>query len=168
MKFSALSKAFNDDAIEQGAWLHLVGPDGEPMYLKPHPTDPKKSEHPVRFKVRSTLSTTYEQHLDAVQKRAASQARKLKGERQRQAMLEELKKERPKSFAALVSEVQNIDESQPGKGGSPTYDELFAFASESQNKFWVDQALEHATDPANYGGEAAPAVVEGNADGEAG
>ena len=154
MKFTALTKAFSADAIEEGVWLQLLGPDDEPMFLKPNADDPTLSQFPCRFRVRSVLSKAFDAAQDEQAKMAANRARRLKGAQQRNAVMEELKKERPKNFSVLVTEVENIDTDKPGESGKPSRSELLAFAEDPNNRFWVDQVLDFAADNRNYGGKA--------------
>lgn len=154
MKFTALKKVFDPDLIEEGAWLHLVDENGDPLYLEPN-EDPKLSKFPCRFRVRSTLSKVFDENQDDLSKKAMNRARRLKGQAQHDAMQDELKKESAKNFSVLVSYVENIDDEQPGEGGKATRAELLEFALDPHNAHWVKQALTFAGDNSNYGGKSA-------------
>ena len=160
MEFDALTSAYDDDRIENGAWLHFTGPDGEPLFL-PGKGDTKL---PVRVRVRSMLSTKYDLHMDRLQSGAASRARRLKGEEQRRkALLKEMKENQPKAFAALVAEFENISAAKLG-AVSPPESDLLHFATQPKNKVWVDQVLEFAADNANFGAGAGDDATPGNED----
>lgn len=162
MTFDVLEDAYNENLIEEGAWLHLVGPDGEPMYL-----DGDKTK-PCRARVRSMLSKSYDQHMDSLLEGASNRARKLKGEFARQKMLrDEMKKQQPQSCAALVTAFDNVSRAQPGIITPGTKD-LLHFALKPKNKDWVEQITKYAAENENYGGEASKAVQEGNADADVG
>lgn len=164
LSFDALESAYDNDLIENGAWLHFTGPDGEPLFLTVGEGD-KARKVPVRARVRSMLSQKYDQHMDRLQTGAASRARKLKGEEQRRkALLKEMKENQPKAFAALVAEFENISKSALGTVTPPESD-LLHFALQPKNKVWVDQVLEFAADNANFGAGAADEASPGNADG---
>jgi len=161
LSFDALESAYSDDLIENGAWLHFVGPDGEPLYLTVGEGD-KAKRVPVRARVRSMLSVKYDAHMDRLQTGASSRARKLKGEEQRRKLLlKEMKENQPKAFAALVSELENISRAALGTVSPPESD-LLHFALQPKNKVWVDQVLEFAAENANFGADA-----EGNTPGNA-
>lgn len=146
--FDVLEKAYDDDLVENGSWLHFTGPDGEPMYLDPERTKP------ARARVRSMLSKKYDEHMDRLQAGATTRARKMKGEEQRRKLLlKEMKDNQPKACAALVAEFENVSVEQPGTI-RPSESDLMAFATQPKNKVWVDQILEHAADNANYGADA--------------
>lgn len=156
MTFDVLEDAYNEELIEKGAWLHFVGPDGEPMYL-----DGDKTK-PCRARVRSILSQAYDQHMDRLMEGASNRARKLKGEFARQKMLrEEMKKQQPQSFAALVTAFDNVSRAQPGVIQPDTKD-LLNFAIKPKSKDWVEQVTTYAANNENYGGEASEPVKAGN------
>lgn len=155
MKFSALTKAFNANLIEDGAWLHLTDVNGDPMYLQPNADDPKESKFPCRFRVRSTLSKIFDDSQDDIQKKALNRARRLKGQAQQDAMADEMKKEAAKNFSVLVAELENIDDEKPGEGGKATRAELLEFALDPHNGHWVSQVLNFAKDNSNFGGQSA-------------
>lgn len=166
LSFDALESAYSDDLIENGAWLHFVGPDGEPLFIPTGQKDEKQNpiKVPVRARVRSMLSVKYDQHMDRLQTGASSRARKLKGEEaRRKLLLKEMKENQPKAFAALVSELENISAGALGTVTPPESD-LLHFALQPRNKVWVDQVLEFAADNANFGADA-EGNTPGNADG---
>lgn len=153
--FDALESAFSEDLIENGAWLHFVGPDGEPLSIPTGKLDADKNPItvPVRARVRSMLSVKYDQHMDRLQTGASSRARKLKGEEARRKLLiREMKENQPKAFSALVAEFENISKAALGSVRPPESD-LLHFALQPKNKVWVDQVLEFAADNANFGSE---------------
>lgn len=157
LSFDVLDDAYSADAIENGAWLHFLGPDQEPMYLTIGEGD-KAKKVPVRARVRSMLSVAYDKHMDQLQTGTANKARKLKGdEARRKLLLREMKENQPKAFAALVVELENISRGALGVV-SPPQSDLLHFALITKNKVWVDQVLEFAADNANFGAAA------GNAD----
>jgi hypothetical protein len=137
---------FDDDKINNGVWLHLINPvDDEPMYLG------GRKDRPSKFKVRSTSSKAFDGHLDTVQRRAYDRARQMKGKKGREEMLTQLKKERPESFAALVSGAMNISSSKPDEEFVIPKEDLIAFAKVPKNHWAVDLVLERAADARYYG-----------------
>lgn len=155
MKFDVLEDAYNEDLIENGAWHHFTGPDGEPMYL-----DAEKTK-PCRVRIRSILSPTYEQHMDRLLENASNRARRLKGEQAKQKLLrEEMKKQQPQAFASLVTAFDNVSKAQPGIITPDTKD-LLHFALKPASKDWVEQVTSFAANNENYGGENAKAVEAG-------
>lgn len=144
MKFDVLTSQVAADTIEDGAWLHLVSPAGEELFLD------KEKTKPVRIKVRSTSSKAYEQHEDTVTRRALSENRKAKSETQKQqAVLAQMKRQQPAGFAALVTGMENVSTDQPGLI-TPTDQEKFDFASDPHNRWVVDQVMDFARDAENY------------------
>lgn len=150
-KFAFVDDVVVESKLEDGVWLHLSGPDGEPLYLGADKTKP------VRVKVRSTASRAYEAHQDAVTRKALAENRKAKNDAQRQqAVLNQMKREGPKGFAALVAAFENTSPEALGVW-IPSDDEAVAFASHPKTKFIVDQVNAFAADQSNFG-------HEGNAD----
>ena len=146
MEFDALTDAYNDDRLENGAWMQFTGPDGEPWFLTV-----ADKKYPVRAKVRSMLSEKYDAHMDRMMEGAASRGRRLKGEHARSvALRREMKDNQPKSFAALVAEMENISKAKLGRVTPPESD-LLHFAKLPKCKDWVEQALEFAADKTNFG-----------------
>lgn len=160
ISFDALDSAYDDDKIENGAWMDFIGPDGEPWQIE---VDGKK--YTVGAKVRSVLSTRYDRHLDQSQTGTANKIRKLKSEEQRrQVMMKELKADQPRSFSILVAEMRNISKKQLGAIAVPESD-LLHFANITKNKKWVKQALEFAEDDSNYTPDSADGATSGNVEG---
>lgn len=162
MTFDVLEDAYNEDLIENGAWMQFTGPDGEPMFL-----DPDKKTMPCRAKVRSLLSVAYERHMDSLMEGTANRARRLKGDQAKQKLLrEEMKRQQPQAFASLVTEFDNVSKAQPGSIKPGTKD-LLHFALKPKSKDWVEQVTTFAANNENYGGEASKPVQEGNGDADA-
>ena len=160
ISFDALESAYDEDKIENGAWMDFIGPEQEPWTITVD-----GQTYQVRAKVRSMLSTKYDKHMDRMQTGAASRSRKLKGEEQRrQALLKEMKENQPKSFAALVSEMENISKARLGTIVIPESD-LLHFALQPRNQKWVQQVLDYAADDANYARTDAAPAAPGNASG---
>jgi hypothetical protein len=167
-----LTEQFSADLIENGAWLHLLGPEGSPLFLDgPERVDPEDATKtiggtkPCRFRIRSNNSEAYKKHLDDVQRRSMNQGRKAKGNKalQQEMMLKEMKLAEPETFANIITEVENVSKARPGRHNVP-YEELLKFAMDPKNKPFVDQALTFSADESNYGtdaGNAAPAGQEG-------
>lgn len=147
-KFTFVDDVVVETKLEDGVWLHLLGPDNEPLHLGNDKTKP------VRVKVRSTASRAYEAHQDAVTRKALAENRKAKNDAQRQqAVLNQMKREGPKGFAALVVAFENTSPQALGVW-VPSEDEAAAFAAEPKVKFIVDQVNAFAADQTNFGHDA--------------
>lgn len=167
-----LTNQFSADLIENGAWHHLIGPDGSPLFLdgpkRQDPGDATKTiggSKPCRFRIRSNNSAAYKKHLEDVQRRSMNQGRKAKGNKalQQEMMLAEMKLAEPETFAHVVTEVDNVSLANPGRQ-TPSIEELIKFASDPKNKPFVDQALTFSAEESNYGadsGNVEPAGQEG-------
>lgn len=145
--FDFLNEVVDTNSIENGAWMHLEF-DGTPLYL-----DGDAQKQPARIKVRSTASTTFEDYLDRVQRRTVERQRRggKLNKAQKEQIIKDLKKDAPESFAALVTEFENVSRVKPGLI-SPPREDLLAFASNPHNRWAVDQVLEYAAEDGNYSG----------------
>ena len=151
--FDVFDKVVNTDTIENGAWLHYRDPGSdEPLYIgnDGRPTT-IETDRPCRALVRSTMSNAFDGHLDSVQRASANRARQQRGKAGQDAMLAQLKLERPKSFAALAIAFENVSADAEGEI-RPSKEELIKLATPRFRMWMVDQTLEFASDPVNYGG----------------
>jgi len=147
--FDVLTNYLDDDKVENGVWMDLTDSEGDLIYI-----DPVNKQGKARIKVRSTASQSYDQHLDDTQRRAVARTKRLKGNKQREAVLAELKKEKPSNFSYVVVEMENVSRAQPGVIKPPRED-LFSFAKNPKHGWVVDQVLEYSADDRNYVAEGA-------------
>lgn len=167
--FDFLEKQYDENRIENGAWLHFTNDEGEPLYLD----GPERQEggqtiggkKPARALVRSILSTSYDKMNDDAMKNMSAKARRLKSEdKRRLAALQEMKDQQPKACSVLVVKFENTSTEKEGTL-TPSPADIQHFASQPRNAPWVKQIIEFAGDNANYGGETSEAIDDAKKDG---
>lgn len=173
LKLDAVKGIVNADAIENGAWLHLRSPhvrdgeeEGDLLYL-----DPEDKRRPIRALVRSYRSQHFRAQDFKVQTKALGQARRMKGAKQQDAIMEEAAwLERPRRFAALLVSLDNVSKESPGVQ-TPSEEDKIELASKSSeeagNYQWlVDQVMKFGFDDDNFGGAPAGEEKAGGGKGE--
>jgi hypothetical protein len=164
--FGFAKEILSADLIENGAFCHFRDPTtDEPLY-RPGAIDPETGNidesKRVGAYVRSVNSKVYEEFLDRVTRKAMSQNRRAKNEAQKQEVVfQQLKAERPENFSVLVTRLVNTDPERVGEI-VPTHEEKVAIVKDPHNSPFVDQVINFAQDPANYG--VADEAPKGNAD----
>jgi hypothetical protein len=162
--FDFLSGLVSANLIENGAFCHFLSPeDGTPLYLpgaRNEDTGELNPDMRVGAFVRSTSSQVYEKHLDDVTRKALAGNRKAKNNEalKQELVVQQLKKDKPESFAVLVSRFVNTSTKRPIGEWTPTNDEKLALASNPHNRWMVDQVVNFAEDISNF-----PTAKAGNA-----